>query len=200
MWQITYMLGFLPDWLWTALFFVGVVLLVVSQFLRALPFVSSYRLPIIFVGFFTLMLSVWQLGAASNEVKWQERLKAAEKEKQDIEAKAKAANAELQAKLNDALGKVDDLRRINGQQASALANALKDGKATVQTIKETVVQNMTAEEKAVYDKMSAEQKADYDKKIADLLAQYKQCPNIPAFNIEEIEKKIRPPKRVEEKK
>lgn len=200
MWQITYMLGFLPDWLWTALFFVGVVLLVVSQFLRALPFVSSYRLPIIFVGFFTLMLSVWQLGAASNEVKWQERLKAAEKEKQDIEAKAKAANAELQAKLNDALGKVDDLRRINGQQASALANALKDGKATVQTIKETVVQNMTAEEKAVYDKMSAEQKADYDKKIADLLAQYKQCPNIPAFNVEEIEKKIRPPKRVEEKK
>lgn len=200
MWQITYMLGFLPDWLWTALFFVGVVLLVVSQFLRALPFVSSYRLPIIFVGFFTLMLSVWQLGAASNEVKWQERLKAAEKEKEDIEAKAKAANAELQTKLNDALSKVDDLRRVNGQQASALSNALKNGKATVQTIKETVVQNMTAEEKAVYDKMSAEQKADYDKKIADLLAQYKQCPNIPAFNVEEIEKKIRPPKRVEEKK
>jgi len=200
MWQITYMLGFLPDWLWTALFFVGVVLLVVSQFLKAIPFISNYRIPIIFVGFFTLMLSVWQLGAASNEVKWQERLKVAEKEKEDIEAKAKAANAELQTKLNDALGKVDDLRRVNGQQASALANALKDGKATVQTIKETVVQNMTAEEKAVYDKMSAEQKADYDKKIADLLAQYKQCPNIPAFNVEEIEKKIRPPKRVEEKK
>ena len=78
-----------------------------------------------------------------------------------------------------------------------MSTALKSGTATVTTIKETVVQNMTAEEKANYDKMNAEQKAAYDKKIADLLEQYKQCPSVPAFNVDEIEKKLRPPRRTE---
>jgi|694.fasta_scaffold01926_46 hypothetical protein len=95
MWQITYMLGFLPEWLWTALFFVGVALLIAAQFLRALPSIAAYRYPIVMVGGFSLMLSIWQLGAASNEAKWQERIK-------EVQAQLDAAKAESAA-INDKL-------------------------------------------------------------------------------------------------
>lgn len=101
MWQITYMLGFLPSWLWTALFFVGVALLIIAQFLRAIPFITNIRVPLTFVGFFSLMLSVWQLGAASNEEKWQKRidevkiqLEVAKKESEDATAKLKKEQEE----------------------------------------------------------------------------------------------------------
>ena len=95
MWQITYMLGFLPEWLWTALFFVGVALLIAAQFLRALPGIAAYRYPIVMVGGFSLMLSIWQLGAASNEAKWQERIK-------EVQAQLDAAKVESAA-INDKL-------------------------------------------------------------------------------------------------
>lgn len=95
MWQVTYILGFLPSWLWTALFFVGVALLIGAQFLRALPFISSYRIPISFIGFFTLMLSVWQLGAASNEEKWQNRIDEVRQQLESAKAESIAANEKL---------------------------------------------------------------------------------------------------------
>jgi len=200
MWQITALFSWLPDWIWIGLLGLGLVAMAAAWFLGKLPFISTYRFGIQLGGIIATVVSIWFLGAASNEAKWQEKLKIAEEEKAAIEAAAKKANDELNAKLTAALSQAEDLRKVNNTQAGALANALKDGKATVTTIKETVVQNMTAEEKANYDKMNSEQKAAYDKKIADLLEQYKLCPSVPAFNVDEIEKKIRPPRRVEEKK
>jgi gas vesicle protein len=168
-----------------------------AWFLGKLPFISTYRFGIQLGGIIATVISIWFLGAASNEAKWQAAMDEAKKEKEAIEAAAKKANEELSAKLSAALNQAEDLRRVNNTQASALSTALKSGTATVTTIKETVVQNMTAEEKATYDKMNAEQKAAYDKKIADLLEQYKQCPSVPAFNVDEIEKKLRPQRRTE---
>jgi len=200
MWQLTMLFSWLPGWFWSAILLLGIVCMAAAWFLGKLPFISTYRFSIQLAGIIATVVSIWFLGAASNEEKWQEKLKIAEAEKLEIEAAAKKANEDLNNKLSAALNQIEDARKVNNTQANALANALKDGKATVTTIKETVVQNMTAEEKANYDKLNAEQKAAYDKKISDLLEQYKQCPNIPAFNIEEIDKKIRPPRRTEEKK
>ena len=195
MWQITALFSWLPDWIWLALLGVGLAAMAAAWFLGKLPFIGPYRFGIQLGGIIATVVSIWFLGAASNEAKWQIAMEEAKKEKEAIEAAAKKANEELSAKLNAALSQAEDLRRVNNSQATALSNALKSGTATVTTIKETVVQNMTADEKLKYEQMNNEQKAAYDKKIADLLAQYKQCPNVPAFNVEEIEKKLRPPRR-----
>ena len=197
MWQLTALFSWMPDWIWMALLGLGLTCMLAAWFLGKLPIISTYRFGIQLAGIVATVVSIWFLGAASNEAKWQAAMDEAKREKEAIEAAAKKANEELNAKLSAALNQAEDLRKVNNTQASALSNALKDGKATVTTIKETVVQNMTAEEKANYDKMNAEQKAAYDKKIADLLEQYKQCPSVPAFNVDEIEKKLRPPRRTE---
>lgn len=197
MWQITALFSWLPDWIWSALLVAGLLCMACAWFLGKIPFVSTYRFGIQLGGIIATVVSIWFLGAASNEAKWQAAMDEAKKEKAAIEAAAKEANAKLSAQLQEALAKNDDLRKVNNQQASALSNALRSGTATVQTIKETVVQNMTAEEKAKYEKMNDEQKAAYDKKISDLLEQYKKCPSVPAFNVDEIEKKLRPPRRPE---
>lgn len=198
MWQITALFSWLPDWIWSALLVVGLLLMAAAWFLGKLPFISQYRFGIQLGGIVATTVAIWFLGAASNEAKWQEKMRIAEEEKAAIEAKAKIANEKLSKELNDALARVEDLRKTNDKQASALSNALRNGSATVQTIKETVVQNMTPEEKAKYEKLTADQKVEYDKKIEDLMKQYKQCPNVPAFNVDEIEKKIRPPRRPSE--
>ena len=72
--MLVYLLEFIPDLVWVLLFFVGVTMMIAGQFLRGLPLVMQYRLPIMFAGFFLLMLSTWSLGVASNEAKWQARL------------------------------------------------------------------------------------------------------------------------------
>ncbi|NDB81625.1 MAG: hypothetical protein EB127_02565 [Alphaproteobacteria bacterium] len=200
MWQITALGSFLPDWFWYALLILGLVCLAAAWFLGNLPIISQYRFNVQLIGIFSLLISIWFLGAASNEDKWKEKLRIAEEEKAAIEVKAKAANEKLAADLKDALNKNEDLRKVNNQQASALSNALKDGKATVSTIRETVLQNMTPAERAEYEKKNAEQKAEYDKKIADLLEKYKTCPSIPAFTVDQIDQKIRPSRRPAESK
>lgn len=195
MWQITAIGNFLPDWIWSALLVIGLLSMAAAWFLGKIPIVSQYRFSIQLLGIISTVVSIWFLGAGSNEAKWQAAMDEAKLEKEKIEQEAKKVNTELQTKLNSALDRVDDLRKINNQQSTALSNALKNGTSSVSTIKETVIQNMTAEEKSIYEKMNLEQKAAYDRKIEDLMKQYKQCPNVPAFNVDEIEKKIRPPRR-----
>lgn len=91
----TFLIDFIPDLVWVLLFFVGVTLMIAGQFLRGVPMVVQYRLPIMFVGFFSLMLSTWALGAAANESKWQARLKEVEEQVKEQEAKAVELNQKL---------------------------------------------------------------------------------------------------------
>lgn len=68
--QITWMLGFLPNWIWNVLLIVSILVLIASWVLKFIPFVSTYRLPLQVVGIISAITSVWFLGAAANEAKW----------------------------------------------------------------------------------------------------------------------------------
>jgi hypothetical protein len=63
MWQITWMLGFLPDWFWILLLIASIAAVLLSRFFLA------YKLPMKLGGTIALALSVWMLGAASHEAK-----------------------------------------------------------------------------------------------------------------------------------
>jgi len=95
----TFLIEFIPDLVWVLLFFVGVTLMIAGQFLRGIPMVMQYRLPIMFVGFFSLMISTWALGAAANESKWQARLKEVEEQVKEQEAKAAELNDKLEKEV-----------------------------------------------------------------------------------------------------
>lgn len=81
MWQLTWMLGLLPDWFWTVLLIVSIATVLLSRFF------SAYKLPMKIVGSICLVLSVWMLGAASNEAKWEAKVK-------ELEAKLLVAEEE----------------------------------------------------------------------------------------------------------
>ena len=95
MYQITWMLGFLPAWFWNFSFIIGITLLLLTWTFRFIPFVNLYRLPLQVVGVIVLGTSIWFLGAAANEEKWKVKVNEAEEKVKIAELKAEKLNDEL---------------------------------------------------------------------------------------------------------
>ena len=101
MWQITWMLSFLPDWFWTFLFVVGIIALIAGMLLKKIPFVSTYQLPLRIGGVLAILVSTWFLGAASNEEKWQHKIKELEEKVAKAEQESKDANTKLASEIEE---------------------------------------------------------------------------------------------------
>jgi hypothetical protein len=99
MWQITWILGLLPDWFWPTLLIIGVLAIIAAWVLKRIPFISSYNLPIRVGGIMSIVVSIWFLGAASNEEKWQAKIKSLEEQVKVAEEKSKETNTVIQEKL-----------------------------------------------------------------------------------------------------
>lgn len=95
MYQITWMLGFLPAWFWNISFIAGVTLLLLTWAFRFIPFINLYRSPLQIVGVVILGTSIWFLGAAANEEKWKVKVNEAEEKVKIAELKAEKLNDEL---------------------------------------------------------------------------------------------------------
>jgi len=98
---ILFLVEFVPDLVWVLLFFLGVTGMIAGQFLRGIPVIVQYRLPVMFIGFFSIMMSVWALGVSSNEAKWQTRLKEVEEQVKEQEAKAEELNQKLEKEVEE---------------------------------------------------------------------------------------------------
>lgn len=93
MWQITWMLGFLPNWFWTTLLFLGIFGLLLSWVLSKLPYSTTIKV----ISTISIIASVWFLGAASNEEKWQ--VKVAELEKKIAEGQQESKEVTKEVEL-----------------------------------------------------------------------------------------------------
>jgi len=95
MWQIMWMLNFLPDWFWHILTLGGAVAVLVSMVLKKIPVINQYNLPIKLLGILAVLAGVWMEGGIVNEAKWQAKVA-------DMEAKIAAAeqqSAEVNTKI-----------------------------------------------------------------------------------------------------
>jgi hypothetical protein len=93
MWQLTWILSFLPDWFWTLLFFASIGSIGLSYILK------PYKLLLQIGGAVALVISVWFLGAASNEEKWKELAKELEAKVAAAEEKSKEENVKIEEKI-----------------------------------------------------------------------------------------------------
>jgi hypothetical protein len=93
MWQLTWMLSFLPDWVWTLLLIAGGAAYGLSRFFAA------YATPMKISGVVAVIISLWFLGAASNEAKWEARVKELEAKVAAAEAESKKDNVIIQEKI-----------------------------------------------------------------------------------------------------
>ena len=93
MWQLTWMLSFLPDWFWIVLLIGGTAAYGLSKFFAA------YTVPLKIGGIIAVALSLWFLGAASNEAKWEARVAELESKVVAAEAESKKENVVVQEKI-----------------------------------------------------------------------------------------------------
>ena len=87
------MFSFLPDWFWTLLFFSGLLSLGLSKFLKL------YTIPLKVGGVAAIVISLWFMGAASNEEKWQERVRELEAKLAVAAEKSTEANTVIEEKV-----------------------------------------------------------------------------------------------------
>lgn len=99
MWQITWMLGLLPDWFWHVITIGGLVALVAAWFLKRIPFISQYNLPLKAIGIVALLLGVWMEGGIANEAKWQAKVADMEARLKLAEEAANNKTVEIQEKI-----------------------------------------------------------------------------------------------------
>jgi hypothetical protein len=99
MWQITWMIGLLPEWVWPALLILGSLAVLASFVLGFIPIIKNYKLPIQVGGILAVAVSVWFLGAASNEEKWQAKIKELEAQVKKAEEQSKETNVVVETKI-----------------------------------------------------------------------------------------------------
>jgi len=84
-----WILSWLPNWIFYAIFFAGLFGLLATYVMKFIPFVYVYRTPIQAVSILAIAIGTYMSGAISNEEAWQARVK-------EMEAKVAAAEAESQ--------------------------------------------------------------------------------------------------------
>lgn len=99
MWQITWMLSLLPDWVWSLVLIAGVLGLIASWILKKIPFISSNALAIKVISIILLLVGVYFQGVIANEEKWQARVKELEEKVRVAENKSKETNVKIEEKI-----------------------------------------------------------------------------------------------------
>ena len=81
-----WILQWLPDWIFYAIFFAGLLGLLATYIMKFIPFVYVYRTPIQAVSVLLIALGTYMSGAISNEEVWKARI---------VEMEQKAIDAQL---------------------------------------------------------------------------------------------------------
>lgn len=151
------LLELIPDIVWVLLFFVSITMMIAGQFLRGLPIIVQYRIPIIFCGFILLILSTWSLGAASNEQKWENRVKELEQQVAEAENKSNQVTTKIQEKIVEKTKIV----REKGEVITKFIDKIIQGPEVV---------------KEITKDLSLEEKKKLEGEIEELKNSLKECP------------------------
>lgn len=113
MWQIMWAFNLIPDsamaWIINILLIVGIAGTIAGFFLKIIPFVNQYRLPVQIVSIALLVLGVWLKGGQSERLVWQARVAEMEAKVAASEAEAKKVTVKVETKI------VERVRVIQGQ-------------------------------------------------------------------------------------
>jgi uncharacterized membrane protein len=94
-----WILNFLPDWTFYALFFIGIVGLIATFFMKFIPFVYVYKTPIQVVSVILIAIGTYMSGAISNNEKWEAKVKELEIKLAGAEVAAAKVNTEIIEKV-----------------------------------------------------------------------------------------------------
>ena len=94
-----WILQWLPDWIFYAIFFVGLLGLLATYIMKFIPFVYVYRTPIQAISILAIVIGTYMSGAISNEEAWQAKVKEMEAKVAAAEVKSVKENIKIVEKV-----------------------------------------------------------------------------------------------------
>ena len=107
-----WLVEFLPSWLWHLAIIAGVVGIVVSFVLKAIPLISQYRAAVQAASVALIVVGTFFTGASYNNDKWEARVKEAEQKVIEAEAKSSQENVKIVTKTVDKIKLVQDVQVV----------------------------------------------------------------------------------------
>lgn len=94
-----WILSWLPNWIFYALFFIGLLSLLATYFMKFIPFLYVYRTPIQAASIVAIIFGTYMSGAISNEETWKTRVREMESKVKDVEIQSIKENAKIETKV-----------------------------------------------------------------------------------------------------
>lgn len=117
MWQFQWIVSLIPDsvliWFINILLVVGLAGVIAGFFIKFIPFVNQYKLPVQIVSIILLVAGVYFKGGYATEMAWRDKVKAAEERAALAEAQAKETNVKIQTKIIEKIKVVKEVEVIN---------------------------------------------------------------------------------------
>jgi hypothetical protein len=96
-----WLLSFVPDWIFYGLALASFVALILATFLKVIPFIGKYAIPIQLLSFVVLLVSVFLCGGLSNEASWQLKVAKTNAEIAELKAKSEKVSTKVVTKYID---------------------------------------------------------------------------------------------------
>lgn len=94
-----WIMNFLPSWIFHLLFIAGVLALVASFVLKAVPLLTQYRIPVQIAAVAAILIATWFEGAISNQNAWIARVKEMEAKVAKAEEQSQQVNTVIKEKI-----------------------------------------------------------------------------------------------------
>lgn len=95
MWLLT----FFPYWIFDLALVVGILGLLASYFIKFVPLINTYRLPLQLTSLALTVAAVWFQGGIANDKQWEARVAELQKQVLVAEAKSAVTNTEIVTKV-----------------------------------------------------------------------------------------------------
>ena len=107
-----WILEWLPNWIFYAIFFAGILGVVATYVLGFIPFLSAYKIPIQVISIIAIVVGTYMAGAISNDESWLAKVK-------DVEAKVaevQVQSAKENIKIVEKVVKKIEVVRVQGNE------------------------------------------------------------------------------------
>ena len=94
-----WIMNFLPSWIFHLLFIAGVLALVASFVLKAVPLLTQYRIPVQIAAVAAILIATWFEGAIGNQNAWVARVKEMEAKVAKAEEQSQQVNTVIKEKI-----------------------------------------------------------------------------------------------------
>jgi translation elongation factor EF-Tu-like GTPase len=110
-----WLINFLPQWIFHALFFIGVLTLAASLILKIIPVLSQYKTTVQIVSVLLILIAVWFEGAISCQQAWEARV-------EEMETKVTKAESESKVETERIVQKVVNKTEIIRERGEQVTN------------------------------------------------------------------------------